>query len=346
MRIKSNMHLQKLSEITDVILSPLDNYLALKNSLDDLKELFIKISGLDMNADENSENLYLESGKAIGPRWAGMCIDDIMRTKRFICGIDKAIKDVRKNNDQQQLTILYAGTGPFATLVMPFIALYTSDELQFILLEVNLKSVNYLKTVINTFNAEDYIKAIHLCDASTFQLPEGTEADILLIECLQHALAREPQVAITYNLLPQLQENVILIPKEITLYIALIDSKKQNEFLLGNSENGKPDFYENSEAVFTINKEIVINTIGKNNTEDLKFDEVNVMFSETQLKPINILAVTTELCVYYDEILNINDSGLTIPLQFAHLDNEGIIKGVVTRYTLGDEPSLQTILIK
>ena len=94
MGIKSNMHLQKLSEITDVILGPLDNYLALKNSLDDLKALFIEISGLDVNAEENSENLHLESGKAIGPRWAGMCIEDLLRTKHFICGIDKAIKDV------------------------------------------------------------------------------------------------------------------------------------------------------------------------------------------------------------------------------------------------------------
>ena len=61
MGIKSNIHLQKLSEITDVILGPLDNYLALKNSLDDLKALFIEISGLDVNAEENSENLHLES---------------------------------------------------------------------------------------------------------------------------------------------------------------------------------------------------------------------------------------------------------------------------------------------
>ena len=229
---------------------------------------------------------------------------------------------------------------------MPFITIYTSEEFQFILLEVNPKSVNFLKTAIDTFNAEGYVKAIHLCDASTFQLPKGTEVDILLIECLQHALVREPQVAITYNLLPQLQENVILIPKEISLHIALIDSKKQNEFLLGNSENVKPDFYENSEAVFTINKEIVMKTIGKNNPEGLKFDEAQVMFSETQFKLINILAITTELYIYDDELLTINDSGLTVPLQFAHLDNEGIIKGVVTRYTLGTEPSLQTILIK
>ncbi len=181
-----------------------------------------RVSGLNQEVVVNSENIALSTGKAIGPKWAGMCLEDTTRTCKFITGIHKAIQEVLKKKPQSPVTILYAGTGPFATLILPFLSLYKPSELQLILLEVNAISIENLKKIINGFDAYEYIKAIYHCDASNFILPSEFDADILLVECMQHALLREPQVTITYNLLPQLNKEAILIPQEISLHLALI----------------------------------------------------------------------------------------------------------------------------
>jgi predicted RNA methylase len=207
------------------------------------------------------------------------------------------------------------------------------------LLEVNPTSIVSLKNIIKSFNANDYVKDIFLTDASTFKVPSPNSVDIVLIECMQHALAREPQVAITYNLVSQINKNVILIPEEISLHIALIDSEKKNSYLM-NSESSvrKLDFYTNVKPVLVLNKETI-----ENNPEK-SFPKIEVILPEETVKSSDILAVTTEITIYKNEKLTIDDSGLTIPLILTYLKNKKL-KGVISQYIINENPGLETTLI-
>jgi hypothetical protein len=335
----------KLAEITQNLISEKGDANLLKSSIEELKLLLEKVSGLNQEAPINSENILLPTGKAIGPKWAGMCIEDVPRTHKFIKGILSAVQEVLEKNPKKPVTILYAGTGPFATLVLPLLPLFEPSQLQLILLEVNKVSIESLKRIIKGFDAYEYIKAIYHCDAANFIVPSEFEADILLIECMQHALLREPQVGITYNLLPQMKKDIVLIPEEISLHVALVDMEKKAEYL-SIDNNAEKDYYENSEAVFTLNKMEVLQNNSEFKKEGFQFPEKEVSFSEEQLSNHDFITVSTEITIFKDISLNIDESGLTVPMLLADLNHDQKVIGAKTQYIVGTEPGLTSQLLR
>ncbi|QIE58282.1 hypothetical protein G5B37_01470 [Rasiella rasia] len=332
---------QAIKEITTTILNPEIDYLQLSKALTELQSIFSTLSEVDFNKPEMEATVHLPSGVAIAPKWASRCLDDMIRTKRFITGIYKAILSKQKENPNRPITVLYTGTGPFATLLMPLTTIFSPAELQLILIEVNLHSVESLKRVITKMDAESYVHSIHNCDASIFKLPKNTEADILVVECLQHALAREPQVAICYNLLPQLNKDTILIPQEISLHIAAIDISGMNNSLLTNSNTPATDFMEKSDPVFTLNKDAILQDAHTFFKPGFSFAEHVVNFSEEQLKEKTALAILTDIHVYDSEKIKFRESGLTTSSMISNAVTGGK-KTITTRYILSDDPYLLT----
>jgi hypothetical protein len=72
------------------------------------------------------------AGLAIDTRSAALCIFDMMRTRKFLLGIRDAIDEKLRIDPGQPVTILYAGTGPFATLLTPLITVFRPDQLQMV----------------------------------------------------------------------------------------------------------------------------------------------------------------------------------------------------------------------
>ncbi len=70
----------------------------------------VEITETDANSDANRKDIKLESGNALGPIWAAMCITDLMRTKRYLDGILKATEDAVNSKKDKPVHILYAGT--------------------------------------------------------------------------------------------------------------------------------------------------------------------------------------------------------------------------------------------
>ncbi len=334
-----NKYHQKLREAANYLIKEEVDHIEIKKAVDILKNLFEEVSEINFNDPSIDENLFLETGKAIAPKWAGMCVEDMMRTKMFIKGVYNAINKIRTNRDGKPVTILYAGTGPYATLVMPLITLFKPSELQLVLLEVNPLSLQSLKKIIQNLNVSEYVKGIHKCDAATFSIPKPKQVDIVLIECLQHALVKEPQVAITYNLLTQLNENVILIPEEISLFVSLLNLAKKSNSITEITEIEKSKYYKKIEPVFILNKGEILKK------SSLLFNEKETEFNDKMLEDHNQLAITTEIKVYNNEKLNIDESGLTIPLLITYLDNKDI-KGITTQYFVNDKPGLDISIIR
>ena len=89
----------------------------------------MKSLNLMLNLKAMRNDVYGETGMALGTLWAALCVDDMIRTKMFVKGLIEAVEDIMKKKEGP-VHILYAGTGPFATLILPTLASYTSDQVQ------------------------------------------------------------------------------------------------------------------------------------------------------------------------------------------------------------------------
>jgi hypothetical protein len=327
-----------LKNVAELIFSNTHAYVELKDVLSKWKESLELHHKLDMNSPEYNENVYLEEGKAIATRWAALCIEDLIRTKRFVRAVRKAVDAVLHKQAGKPATIMYVGTGPFATLVLPLTQIFSPSELQLDLIEVNTESFKLLNSTIDSYGIRDFIRNCYCADATQFRV-DNDDVDILLVECLQQALAREPQVKIVENLVPQLKGDLILIPEDITLSLALVNTKQQQSFMHNLDSEKVIEFYEIIDTVFSINKEV----IQKNS---IQFNSQTNLFDEEQLREYNRISIFTEMRLYEDEILTYNESGLTIPWDVNDFTSKAPVYGVTTNYVTGNDPKLDIKLIR
>ena len=163
-------HKDTLSKIAKTYWQPAIDYFELTQATNSYFDLVLDLSKIDLEAIPNSVDKHFDNGKAIGTTWAAKCLEDIMRTKRFSRGVWQAVESVRQQRPGP-VHLLYAGTGPFATLALPLLSHYSPDELQLHLLEVNEVSIASARKVIRQLNAEAYIHSCVQADATKYQLP-------------------------------------------------------------------------------------------------------------------------------------------------------------------------------
>ena len=232
------MYQETLRKIAKVLIAPTIDYEQLSKAIFQLREFYLKISEVDLENDMNRKDIHLSNGKALGTSWAARCVDDIIRTKKFVSGVYQAVQKLLGEHPEKRVHILYAGTGPFGTLVTPLTTLFSSDQLQFTFLELNSVSYQKIQQVVKRMEIESYVRRIVQTDASSYQIPINEKVDILLSETMQNGLKKEQQVPIIYNLLRQIDYEVILIPELIELQLAVMNPTiYRNRMLNGSKES-------------------------------------------------------------------------------------------------------------
>lgn len=295
-------HFDKLKSLTTELLSPVVNYGKNREAAMALNKLFSEVAGFDEMDPANQFEILTKAGKAIAPRWAASCIDDFMRTRKFMLGIRDAIELKQKQNPGKPVRVLYAGTGPFAALLTPLITVFSPQQLQMVLVEINPVSVQHLQKIVQQFNMEDYLIELVEADAVTWLIPEHLQPDILVSETMNNALQKEPQVSIVANLFSQCNPGTILIPELVKVDVCL----------LGNiMDNPKDILY--LETLMTVDAETAIRI--KNNPEQVTVisQGITVTIAEPPPERFRTLALTTYIRVFGDHCLAFNESGITIP---------------------------------
>ncbi len=302
---------EQLRRISNDLLKPGDFHDQLAPAIAAYTKLLFDIGKVDAGDNNERSHIKLPFGNAIGTFWAANCVKEVLRTQRFVRGLYLAIQD-KLAQKSGPVHILYAGTGPFATLALPIMVQFTPEEIQFTLLEVNQTSHDKLLNVLEAFDLNEYIRQIETTDATTYILPD-TNVDIVLSETLNRALINEPQVFIMLNLASQLGEGVIYIPEEIRVNLS---EKKNNETMP-----------KKIETLINFNLEKMKEIIQRSEKRQWVFDEVNINIADVE--PHN-LYYTTEIIVYKDNFLGYEDSSLNL-LEKVKPDQKGA-KDLIFRY--------------
>lgn len=328
---KSTESVQKLEEITRLLLDPDLIPLRCREAAHSLYELCCKAISFDEMAEDSQRNVETGFGQAIAARWAASCVLDYKRTQKFLMGIRAAIDEKLKQNGGRPVIVLYAGTGPFAALLSPLSTIFSSAELKMILLEINPLSMAYLKNFIEHFNMQEYVLRIEEANAATYLIPPDLKPDIVLSETMQAALRKEPQVSIVTNLVSQCEPETQLIPEIVKVELCLTKAL--------------PDSPDSIRPVATL-LEVDFNTaslIKKNpGLFPVLSTGIPVSVTKESAELFHHLKYCTTIQVFGDYILEYNESGLTIPITVAELNAvvEFPLRFSIS-YCMGETPGFQ-----
>lgn len=287
-----------LQSIAKKLLSDSISITELEATLLEYKNLLLNSTSLDLGQERHQTDIQLENGIAIGLNWAASCLDDTIRTQKFVRGTKLAI-DQKLKEEKKPVHLLYAGTGPFATLILPLLSHFSEEQLQVTLLDVNPTSIENTAKIIRHFDFENHISEIRCADATKTIFKDANKFDILLSETMQHALQRELQVVICSHLLYQMSEEATLIPQSIYLDLVSFSSHDQTQEpteRIGGIMNIDANFLRSQHPIGSSWKY----------EKQIKLPEIRS--SETA-----VLAISTKIKVFENEIIEWNESGLTVP---------------------------------
>jgi len=338
--------ISNLSNLTHRILNCDNDFLVMRDSVQQLYNMFKEIAQVDIE-NYNSNDIYLPSGKALSSSYAAHCLLEMKRTAVFLRGIKKAIDFKLAEKNGKPIRILYAGTGPYATLITPLLPLYSSELVKVDFIEINPISMQAAKRVVEHFGLTTFVEHYYVCDAATFTVAKPY--DVVISETMQRCLQYEPQVAIMQNLVAQLPPCAIFIPENITINAVLTSRGKWN-----------PETCI-SEGVERISLGCIMEANPKNPHCSSRIVEL-----PSRLEEGTRLGLYTKVLVFDGDILEEGDCSLTLPvmlfdsapfagqkLKFSYTQGEAphvscwiLSTGKVVSATIGKESNVQKVMIE
>lgn len=163
-------------------------------------------------------------GLAISPIKAALCAREPLRTITFIRGLAAAIGQAGRTD--RPVRVLYAGCGPFATLALPLMTVFSPAQVQFTLLDIHAESLEGARQLVAQLGLQASVAAYVLADACTLRLDAAAPPDVIVSETMNAALRSEPQVAIMRHLATQAPQ-ALLVPESVTVEACLLRLRKE-----------------------------------------------------------------------------------------------------------------------
>lgn len=294
--------IDQLKEFSKILLEESSSDDILEKKSKELASFFELLSCVKIPKEVNNEEHYetvLSKGVAVSPKVAASCAVDFLRTSYFLRGIKKAIDDLLSKNIDRPIEILYAGSGPYGTILIPLLPFFSSKEIQVSILDYHEESLASLKSIVNLLDLKDYIKDFIQTDATIYKQSDEKKFDLIISETMAAGLEKEMQVPITLNLISLLdQQNGILIPENILLKGKVLEPK--DAFIPMGSTSYWDEGIELG-TIFEINKEKALELSKCIDDPYLMANEISFPNDvDKSLRPFLI----TEIVVYDDIELN------------------------------------------
>lgn len=313
-----------LEKSTNTLLFKPTNFKDIYDDLHELANFYASHSGIAIG-NITDKDIMLPSGKAISPIKAAFCLVEIQRTAVFIRGINKAIAQLQASFPGERIHILYAGCGPYATLLTPFTTRFTPGELAFHLLDINEISLTAAKKLYKALELEDYVAEWICADATTYQLPKDQTIHMVISETMLNALRKEPQVDIMLNLIPQMHEKALFIPQTITVTAQLLDNRKEMDRAI------EPYLIPERMNLGTLY------TIGREEYQPPQQVTIEIPQEIQNFKNLNLL---TDIITFENERLSAYESSLNMPVRIQNVSgHEG--RKLIFNYERGEKPGFK-----
>lgn len=309
--------------IAERLLFEPQNHSGMREGVNELHSLFSSGSGVTAKTI-NDDDIYLPSGLAISPTKAAHCLLEYQRTAIFLRGIYKGIAQLKLNYPGERLHILYAGCGPYATLLTPLTAFFKADEVAFHLLDINTCAIDAARKLYDTLELNEYVAEWICADATTYKVPEGTTMHMMISETMQNALRSEPQVDVMMNLVPQLPARGVFIPHEITISAKLVTVEETWKPIT----TGKQPLRIPLGPIYSISRE---------NVTPARDITITIPEDTSECNQLNLF---TDIITFDDEKLDFNKCSLNIPWQLTAV---GEHKGekLHIHYRMGRNPGFE-----
>jgi len=328
---------QELLAIAEILLNPEASPSVARDAAYRLTDLFARQGGFSDGLAGHKDTLetYTARGKAIAPLNAARCAWEYLRTAKFLQGVHAAIEEARRRFPGQRIEVLYAGTGPYATLALPLMPLLSPGEVGFTLLDLHGHCLDSVRHLLEAFGYTEFATGFVECDAATYRHPPGRPLHVAVTETMQTALQKEPQVAITLNLAPQLQPGGLLVPERIEIRACLADPNREIPFIdeAGNTQGRQR---VDLGRIFDLGLDTA-----QTLASALTFPWTEVAIPPERPAWAKRFMLLTHITTFGDIRLGDYDCSLNCPVTIRELHNPAPDSTVEFRYRIGEAPGFE-----
>ena len=293
---------------------------------------------IDPQLDITEGETACSEGLAISPTQAAKCAGEFQRTTTFLRGLHDAIAEAVESKSPELVRVLYAGSGPYATLAVPLMTVFPPERVRFTVLDMHEVSIASAKSVVSRLGLDRSVDSYVLADACDYTIPGGEIPDIILCESMSTALEREPQVAIMRNLLGQAPDAVI-VPESVRVDAFLVDTSKAPDLIVPESEDPSGKWQPDRVAVGPV---FELNTSTIRSWASLSGDRLPAAVIRLPASPGPRYRpfLFTTIATHGEHVLLTHDCNLTGIREITSIDDISAECAVQFHYRLGAAPCL------
>lgn len=293
---------------------------------------------IDSQSDIAEGETASSEGLAISPTQAAMCAGDFQRTATFLRGLHSAILEALRKKSPKPVRVLYAGSGPYATLAVPLMAVFPPERVRFTLLDLHPVSIASAKSVVHRLGLDQSVEGYVLADACGYTIPNDATPDIIVSETMSTALEKEPQVAIMRHLLGQAPDAVI-VPESVRVDAFLVDTSMEPGMVIPESASSPTKLQPDRVSVgpvFELNAS-AIHSWASICGDKLPAESISIPIPpQPSYRPF----LFTTIATYGEHVLRIHDSGLTAIREITGIGDISAGRTIQFYYRLGADPCL------